>query len=49
MDIIQNSMEVKEKLGDIPITQYEVITWIQEYIDEGVKAIFGGVLNEIIS
>jgi hypothetical protein len=44
-----NSYEVKEKLGDVPITNYEVITWMKEYIDEGLKRIFGGVLDEITS
>jgi len=48
-EFIFDSSEVKQKLGDVPITQHEVITWIKEYIDEGVKAIFGGVLNEIDS
>lgn len=41
--------EVKEKLGDVSITEFEVITWIREYIDEGVKITFGGILDEIHS
>lgn len=41
--------EVKEKLGDVPINDYEVVTWIKEYINEGIKFIFGGVLNEVVS
>lgn len=44
-----SSAEVKEKLGTVPITQYDVIAWIKEYIDEGIKITFGGVLDEIIS
>lgn len=44
-----NSFEVKEKIGDLPITNYEILTWIKEYIQEGIKIIFGGVLDEIIS
>jgi len=44
-----NSLEIKEKLGGVPITEYEVLSWIREFIDEGVKTIFGGVLNEINS
>jgi len=43
------TVEVKEQLKDIPITQYEVLNWIREYINGGIKIIFGGVLNEIIS
>ncbi|NLP15334.1 MAG: ATP-binding protein [Clostridium sp.] len=44
-----NSLEAKEKLVEVPITEPEVLTWICEYINEGVKTIFGGVLNEILS
>ncbi|MCX7708495.1 MAG: ATP-binding protein [Clostridia bacterium] len=44
-----DSYEVIDKLGGVPITEYEVITWVKEYIDEGIKFIFGGVLHEIIS
>jgi hypothetical protein len=44
-----NSYEVKEKLGEVPITEYEVITWIREYVKEGIKKIFGGVLDEVDS
>lgn len=44
-----DSFEIKKKLDGVPITEYEVLMWIREYIDEGVKAIFGGVLNEINS
>lgn len=44
-----NSFEVKEKLGEVPITRFEVLEWIREYIDGGIKVIFGGVLNEVVS
>jgi len=43
------TIEVKEQIKDIPITQYEVLNWIREYINSGIKIIFGGVLNEILS
>ena len=33
----------------ISINEFAVIQWLKEYIDEGVKNIFGGVLNEINS
>jgi hypothetical protein len=39
--------EVKSRIGDIPITQLEVLTWIKDYLNEGVEIIFGGVLDEI--
>jgi len=44
-----NSPEVKKRLGEVPITEPQVLTWICEYINEGVKTIFGGVLDEILS
>lgn len=44
-----SSLDIKKTLGDVPITQFEVIKWIGEYIDEGIKTIFGGVLDEIHS
>lgn len=39
--------EIKQKLGEVPITHYEVLAWIKEYLNEGVKITFGGVLDEI--
>ncbi|MDQ2085468.1 ATP-binding protein [Herbivorax sp. ANBcel31] len=42
-----SSIDVKKAIGDVPITQFEVIKWIGEYIDEGIKIIFGGVLDEV--
>ncbi|MFR1517307.1 MAG: ATP-binding protein [Clostridia bacterium] len=41
--------EVKAELGDTPITEYDILQWIKEYINENVQIIFGGVLNEIVS
>lgn len=41
--------EIREKLGDVPITQLDVIDWIREFINDGVKSIFGGVLDEVTS
>lgn len=43
------TLEIKEKLGDVPINQFEVIMWMGEYIREGINNIFGGVLDEILS
>ncbi len=40
---------VREEIGDMPITEYEILQWIKEYVNENVQIIFGGVLNEIIS
>lgn len=44
-----DTKEVKEKIGDIPINNLEIVTFIEEMIRENIVDIFGGVLNEIIS
>ena len=41
--------EIKEQIEDTPITEYEILQWIKDYVNENVQNIFGGVLNEIIS
>ncbi|HOJ10458.1 MAG TPA: ATP-binding protein [Clostridiales bacterium] len=42
-------LEIKEQLDDVPIDNSDVLIWIRDYISEGIKVIFGGVLNEIDS
>ncbi len=44
-----NSDEVSKTLGEVPISEFEVVKWLREYIGEGLKEIFGGVLSEIVS
>ncbi|MCX7841461.1 MAG: ATP-binding protein [Clostridia bacterium] len=44
-----DTQEVKARLAEVPISEYSVIEWIKGYINEGIKIIFGGVLNEVIS
>ncbi|ACL76577.1 ATP-binding protein [Ruminiclostridium cellulolyticum] len=41
--------EVAKTLGNVSITVFAVLKWLKEYIDEGIKNIFGGVLNEVDS
>lgn len=41
--------DVRRKLGGVPITEYAVTVWIREYLNEEIKVIFGGVLDEIDS
>ena len=40
--------EIKAQLGDVPIEEREILDWIEDFINENVANIFGGVLNEII-
>ena len=44
-----NSREIRRMLGEVPLTEFTVIQWLREYIEDGIKEIFGGVLSEIIS
>ena len=41
-----DTREIKEILGyEVLITEREVIKWIRNYIQEGLKKIYGGVGN----
>lgn len=44
-----STKEAKKQLKEVSITQFEVLIWIRDYINNGIKIIFGGVLNEILS
>ena len=44
-----STFEIRQKLGVVPLTEFEVLEWIRGYLNEGIKNIFGGVLDEIIS
>lgn len=44
-----DTSEIKKKLDGVRINEIEVIYWIREFIEEGIKSIFGGVLDEIDS
>jgi len=44
-----NTTEIKNKLDGVSITEFAVLTWIKDFINENVKHILGGVLNEVNS
>lgn len=44
-----DTVDIKNRIAGISIDNLDVINWIKEYIEEGVKTIFGGVLDEILS
>jgi anti-sigma regulatory factor (Ser/Thr protein kinase) len=44
-----SSAEAERILGEVPLSEPAVVEWLKEYISEGVKYIFGGVLDEIVS
>lgn len=38
-DVELDTAELKEVLGDVPLDNYEVIKWIEEYLKEGYESI----------
>jgi hypothetical protein len=44
-----NTVDIKKYLNGVPINNTEVVSWIAKNIREGIKEVFGGVLNEIPS
>jgi signal transduction histidine kinase len=44
-----DTTEIKKVLNGVPIDNFEVLDWIKANIEEELKLIFGGVLNEITS
>ena len=44
---IVDTDELNKTLNGVPINEITVLDWIKAYIDEGIKNIFGGVLNEV--
>jgi anti-sigma regulatory factor (Ser/Thr protein kinase) len=43
-----SSAEAARMLGDVPLSEFSVVKWLREYINEGIIEIFGGVLSEIV-
>ncbi len=44
-----DTREIAKSLEGVVITEYLIINWLNEYIDDNIKNIFGGVLNEVNS
>lgn len=42
-----STVEIKEQLGQVSISNYDVLNWVKDYINENVKHIFQGILEEI--
>lgn len=38
-----DTCEIKEALGGVPLSEPDVVIWMQEYIREGIQSINGGV------
>ncbi len=41
--------DVRKQIGEVPINDIVIIQYLKEMIDEQIRSIFGGILNEIIS
>lgn len=41
--------EIQENLEGVSIMEFQVLNWLKEYMDDGIKNIFGGVLDEVDS
>jgi hypothetical protein len=46
-EFVLDFQEIKNQLGDVPITEMDVLVWIKETIEEEKNEIFRGILNEI--
>lgn len=46
-DFELDTEEIKRQLDGIPIQNIDVLNWIQNTISNGVRVVFGGVLDEI--
>ncbi len=46
-EFILDTDEIKRQLDGVPIEDNNVIEWIQNTISNGVKSVFGGVLDEV--
>lgn len=42
-----DTVDIRKKIEGIPINDFAVVKWMEEFIQEGVDTIFGGVLDEI--
>lgn len=38
-----DTREIKRILGDVPINEMDVLSWVEGYIEEGLKSLNGGV------
>jgi len=41
-EFILDTEDIKKILGDIDINQIEVLSWIREFLDEGLENLYGG-------
>ncbi len=44
-EFIFDTEQAKEIMGDVPLSSYEVVTFLKEYINNGIKICNGGIVN----
>lgn len=44
-----SSLEVRQIIGEVPVSELRIMRWMRRYIEEGIWEIFGGVIDEIDS
>lgn len=42
-EFLFNTAEIREILGDVPLSEPPVVQWMREFIEENTKALYGGV------
>ncbi|MGN0562951.1 MAG: ATP-binding protein [Candidatus Fimenecus sp.] len=42
-EFIFDTAEIREILGDVPLSEPAVVQWMREFIEENTKALYGGV------
>ena len=46
-EYIFRTEEVREQIGEVPINDIEIISFIRDMLNEQITLLFGGILNEI--
>lgn len=46
-ELCLDTRQIKSAIGDVPIENLKVLRWIQDYLNEQTKIIFGGAVDEI--
>lgn len=42
-EFILDTAEIREILGDVPLSEPSVVQWMREFLEENTKALYGGV------
>ena len=48
-EFVFRTEDVRAQIGEVPINDVEIISFIRNMLNEQITLLFGGILNEIIS